>query len=87
VFDLNGNYVRIIGWDEGIKTATGLKVTDSQIIIADFEGSRVLVYDLNGKLLQTLSNKFNLPTDIETANGAMYVINYKGKTISVFERQ
>jgi DNA-binding beta-propeller fold protein YncE len=87
VFDLNGNYVRMIGWNEGIKVATGLKVTDSQVIVADFEGNRVLVYDLNGKLLQILSDKFNQPTDIETANSKMYVVNYKGKTISVFKNQ
>ncbi|WP_142783519.1 NHL repeat-containing protein [Changchengzhania lutea] len=44
VFDLKGNYVRMIGWNENIKVATGLKVTDTQVIIADFEGNRVLVY-------------------------------------------
>jgi hypothetical protein len=87
VFDLNGNYVRMIGWNEGIKVATGLKVTDSQVIVADFEGNRVLIYDINGKLLQILSDKFNQPTDIEIVNKTMYVINYIGKTISVFEIQ
>ncbi|NDP28661.1 MAG: hypothetical protein GZ087_14755 [Flavobacterium sp.] len=66
---------------------TGLKVTHTQVIVADFEGNRVLVYDLKGKLLQILSDKFNQPTDIEIVNGKMYVVNYKGKTISVFETQ
>lgn len=87
VFDFEGNYVRMIGWNENIKVATGLKVTDSQVVVADFEGNRVLVYDLNGKLLQILSDKFNQPTDIEIVNGTMYVVNYKGKTISVFKNQ
>jgi len=87
VFDLKGNYVRMLGWNENIKVATGLKVTESQVIIADFEGNRVLVYDLNGKLLQILSDKFNQPTDIETVNGKMYVVNYKGKTISAYKKQ
>ena len=86
VFDLNGSYVRMIGWNEGIKVATGVKVTDSQVIVADFDGNRVLVYDLNGKLLQILSDKFNQPTDIETANGKMYVVNYKGKAITVYNK-
>ena len=87
VFDLNGNYVRMIGWNEGIKVATGLKVTDLQVIIADFEGNRVLVYDLNGNLLQIISDKFNQPTDIEIVSNKMYVVNYKGKTISVFKKE
>jgi DNA-binding beta-propeller fold protein YncE len=86
IFDLNGKHVRMIGWKEGIKVATGVKVTDSQVIVADFEGNRVLVYDLNGQLLQILSDKFNQPTDIETANGKMYVVNYKGHSISVFNK-
>ena len=84
VFDLNGNYVRMIGWKEGIKVATGVKVTDSQVIVADFDGNRVLIYDLNGKLLQILSDKFNQPTDIEIVNNKMYVVNYKRSSISVF---
>ena len=84
VFDLKGNYVRMIGWNEGIKVATGLKVTGSQVIVADFEGNRVLIYDLNGNLLQILSDKFNQPTDIEIVNNKMYVANYKENSISVF---
>lgn len=86
VFDLKGNYMRMIGWNEGIKVATGLKVTDSKVIVADFEGNRILIYDLNGKLLQILSDKFNQPTDIEIVNGTMYVVNYKGKTISIYKK-
>ncbi len=84
VFDLNGNYTRMIGWNEGIKVATGIKVTETQIIVADFEGNRVLVYDLNGKLLQILSDKFNQPTDIEIVSNKMYVVNYIGSSITVF---
>ena len=87
VFDFEGNYVRMIGWNESIKVATGLKVTDSQVIVADFEGNRVLIYDLNGKLLQIVSGKFNQPTDIEIVNGTMYVVNYKGKAISILEKR
>ena len=87
VFDFEGNYVRMIGWNESIKVATGLKVTDSQVIVADFEGNRVLIYDLNGKLLKIVSGKFNQPTDIEIVNGTMYVVNYKGKAISILEKR
>lgn len=85
VFDFKGNYVRMIGYNQGIKVATGLKVKDSQVFIVDFEGNRVLVYGLNGKLLQILSDNFNQPTDIEVIGNTMFVINYKGQTISVFK--
>lgn len=84
VFDLKGNYVKMMGWNENIKVATGLKVTDNQVIVADFEGNRILVYDPNGKLFQTITGKFDKPTDIEVSGNKMYVVNYKGKSISIF---
>jgi len=84
VFDFKGGYVRMIGWNENIKVAIGVKVTDTQVIIADFEGNRILIYDLNGNLLQIILDKFNQPTDIEIVGNKMYVVNYKGSSISVF---
>lgn len=86
VFDLIGNYVRMIGWNDGIKVATGIKVTDSQVIVADFDGNRILVYNHSGKLLQTLEGKFNQPTDITVVNDTIYVVNYKGHSVVVFEK-
>jgi DNA-binding beta-propeller fold protein YncE len=86
VFDLKGKYVRMIGWNENIKVATGLKVSDTQVIVADFDGNRILVYNLSGKLLQILTDKFNQPTDIEIEGNTMFVVNYKEKTITVFEK-
>ncbi len=86
VFDVEGNYVQMIGWNEDIHVATGIKVTANEVIVADFEGNRVLIYDINGKLLQTLSENFNHPTDIEVYDNKIYVTNYKGKSISVFEK-
>jgi NHL repeat len=84
VFDLEGTYVKMIGWNDGIKVATGIKVTETQVIVVDFEGNRVLVYDKNGGLIQTLDNNFDQPTDIEILGNTMLVVNYKGKFISVF---
>jgi len=86
VFDFEGNYVKMIGWDENIKVATGVKVTETQVVVADFEGNRVLIYNHNGKLVQTLSDKLNKPTDIEIVDNTMFVVNYKGRTIAVYEK-
>ena len=87
VFDREGNYKQIIGWNENIKVATGLKVTENQVFIADFEGNRVLIYNLYGKLLQILNSNFKQPTDIEIVDNTMYVVNFKGKSISIFENK
>ena len=87
VFDFNGNYVKMIAWNENIKVATGIKITDTQVIVADFEGNRILIYNHAGKLLQTLTNHFDKPADIEIKGSKMYVVNYGSKSIAVFENE
>jgi len=52
IYDLQGNYSHTIGWQEGIKVASGVEVSDKHVFITDFHGSRLLIYDLTGKLLQ-----------------------------------
>ena len=75
----------MIGWNENIKVATGLAVTDQQVFVTDFEGNRILIYDHYGQLQQIPSGHFNKPTDIEVTGNTMYVVNYAGHSISVFE--
>ena len=36
VFDLDGNFLKVIGWQEAIKGATGIDVFDDQIFVTDF---------------------------------------------------
>jgi len=85
VFDIKGKYVKMIGWNDGIKVATGIKVTKTQVIVVDFEGNRVLVYDKNGELIQTLDDNFNQPTDIEVIDNKMFIVNYAANSITVYE--
>jgi len=85
VFNFNGKYVKMIAWNEHINVASGLKVTANQIIVTDFEGNRVLIYNHKGNLLQILSTQFNHPTDVEVVDNKMYVVNYKGKNISLYQ--
>ncbi len=75
VFDLLGNFKRMIGRDDSIGVAAGLKVSGQELFIADFEGNRVLVYDLEGNRNQTLTRGFQSPTDIERAGDTLYVSN------------
>ena len=85
VFDFEGNYVKMIGWNEGIKVATGLKVTDTSIFVTDFEGNRILVYDHDGRLLQILDQNLSNPTDIEIMGDKMYVVNYSGHSMTLYD--
>jgi DNA-binding beta-propeller fold protein YncE len=85
VFAMEGKYVKMIGWNDGIKVATGIKVTETQVIVVDFEGNRVMIYDKNGELLQTLDDNFDQPTDIEVIDNKMYILNYSTSVISFYE--
>jgi 6-bladed beta-propeller len=85
VFDFQGNYVQMIGWNEEINVATGVKVSDSQVFLADFENSQVLVYDLDGNLLQTLTDSIDKPADMEIIGGKLFIANYRGNSLSIYE--
>jgi len=68
VFDLNGNFLKVIGWQEDIKVATGVDVSDDKIYVTDYYGGRVLIYDFEGTLLEIFEGHFNKPTDILVDN-------------------
>lgn len=87
VFDLLGNYKRMIGRDDSIRVAAGLKVSGQDLFITDFEGNRVLVYDLEGNRIQTLTRGFQSPTDIERAGDTLYVTNYAAGSLTLYYRQ
>ncbi len=84
VFGLHGNFLKVIGWQEDIKVATGVDVNDDKIYVTDYYGGRVLVYDFEGILLEIFESHFNKPTDIEVYNDRFFVTNYGENTISVF---
>lgn len=87
VFDREGNSLLILGRKEKIKVATGIEVVDNQLFITDFERNRVLIYSLEGELQQILTESFDKPADILVDGDLMYVVNYGGGTISVFEME
>lgn len=86
VFDLNGNFLKVIGWQEEIKVATGIDVFDDQIFVTDFYNNRLLIYDFDGHLLNAFQGNFNKPTDVLVQKGRLFVANYGENSISVFSR-
>ncbi len=85
VYNHQGKYVRTIGWQENIKVATGVGLGNQQVFITDFHGSRLLVYDLYGKLLQGVTKNLDNPTEALLVGEKLYVANFRGKSLSVFE--
>jgi len=86
IFDYEGNSLNIIGAKDKINVATGIEVTDDNLFITDFEGNRILIYDLEGKLIHIINEHLNKPTEISVSNNKMYISNYAGSSISVFEQ-
>lgn len=85
VFSLDGTFVKVIGWQEEIRVATGLDVFDDKIYVTDYYGNRVLIYDLEGTLINILEGQFNKPTDVLVHSDKMYVANYGENSISIFD--
>lgn len=83
-FNLQGEYQKTFAEDSGINAATGIFVNEEYIVVTDFENDRVLTYSHEGEQLDIMAEGFHRPTDILIHNDQLYVLNFKGKFISVF---
>ncbi len=85
IFDRQSKeFVRTIGSDFGMNAATGIFVTKNNLFITDFENDRVLVLDENDTIVQTI-DQLSKPTDVIAKDGYLYIINYKSKTLSIYQ--
>jgi len=85
IWDKELKFIQAIGSTEKMNAATGIYVTNEQLFVTDFENNRVLIYSLNGELHQIIDEYLSKPTDILVVDGKMYVTNYKGKNLQVFQ--
>lgn len=84
VFDLTGKHLKTFGETEKMNATTGLFVGETQVFTTDFENSRILVYDLDGKLNQIITENLDQPTDALQIGHQLFVVNYRGRFVSVF---
>ncbi|MEL6388785.1 MAG: hypothetical protein AAFQ02_01380 [Bacteroidota bacterium] len=82
VFTLDGEHLLTFGSDQEMNAATGIFVSDDQIVLTDFENDRVIVFDHNGAFVQLLDQGFLKPTEVFMHLDTMYVANYQGGYIS-----
>lgn len=87
VFDYAGKVLKVIGWREDIRVATGLAIGPDRVYVTDFHGSRILIYDFEGVLLKVFEDHLDKPTDIYVNEDLMYVANYGGGSVTVFNLQ
>lgn len=85
VFSRKGDFLMSFGKEEKMNAVTGLFVSDKNIFVTDFENDRVLIYDLNGKILQVIHATLQKPTDLLLVDDQLFVTNYKGKSLSIFK--
>lgn len=85
VFDENAKHLLTFGEEEKMNASTGIYVSDTHVLVTDFENDRLLTYDLEGKLVDIIEEGLHRPTDVAVMNGKMYVLNFKGQFISVYE--
>lgn len=85
VFNLQGEHVKTIAAEAGMNAATGIYVNEDYIVVTDFENDRVLTYSHDGEQLDVMAEGFHRPTDVLLHDDKLYVLNFKGKFISVFD--
>jgi DNA-binding beta-propeller fold protein YncE len=86
VFDKKGNFLRIIGADQGFNAATGIFVSEDELFVTDFENDRVLVFDHTGTWRQTISQGIEKPTDVIHHDDTLFIANYRSGELSLFKR-
>lgn len=86
VFDDNGKHKLSIGELDKIHMTGGIYVTADELAVTDYQGNRVLIYSLNGKLKQILTEQFDQPSDVFIRGKEMFVTNFYSNSISVFTK-
>jgi DNA-binding beta-propeller fold protein YncE len=84
VFTPQGKHLLTFGEEEKMNAATGIFVSAENVFVTDFENSRLLIYNLEGELQGILSETLNKPTDVVQIEDRLYVLNYNGRSVSVF---
>lgn len=85
VFDKTGKAISFIGENQNMNAATGIYVSNEEILITDFENGRVLIFDMNYQLKQTLETGIDKPTDILVNGNLLYVTNYRKGELVVYQ--
>lgn len=85
VFDKTGKSISLIGMEQKMNATTGIFVSTEEIMATDFENDKVHIYNKEGGFLQTIDN-LSKPTDLLIVDNRLYITNYKGKSMTIFEK-
>jgi hypothetical protein len=85
IFDDNGEYLETVGSGEYMNTTVGVFADENHIIATDYNNDQVLTFNHRGKLIHTLKDFINKPSDLYVYQGLLYVTNYHGNSLTVYE--
>ena len=86
IFDLDGNHILTFGEDQNFNAATGIFITEDQVMLTDFEHDRVVIFDHKGQVQQILAEGLNKPADVAIIDDKLWVLNFAGKYITTYSR-
>jgi len=86
VFDSSGKHLLTFGEDEDMSATTGIFVFNEEVVVTDFENSRLMFYSLEGEFQYSIENSFDKPTDITWSNDKLYVTNYRAGNLTVLAK-
>jgi len=86
IFDTLGKPKGAIGKGENLKMIGGLFVNNEEIAITDYNGNRLFIYDLKGKLKQSFTDLLQQPSDVFIKGREMFVVNYGSNDIAVYSK-
>ncbi len=84
IFTSKGKHLSTIGENDGIKVASGVEANSDYIFVSDSENNRVLIYDWKGTKIFELTENLKYPIDIFATRHNLFVSNFHGSSISVF---
>lgn len=84
VLRMDGSVSSVFGKEHGMNGATGIHVSTDQVFVTDFENDRLLVFDKEGILMQTIE-QIEKPTDALIYQDRLYVASYAEKKLHIFE--
>lgn len=86
-FDKQGRFVKMMGQKNKMNAATGIYVSDAEVLVTDFENDRILIFEHNGELKQELKRSIAKATDLLIKDDLLHIINYRAGELVIYEQQ
>lgn len=84
---IENDSVKGITLNEKPDAPASIDLAENNLFVADFFNNRILIYNLEGKLLNILKDHFDHPSDILFNGNYLWVPNYAAGSITVYRKK